>query len=198
MLLRGENIKIVALNKDIMAKIIISNSAFLHMVASCLEVYKRETCGILLGTKSRNYNVRYSFSYQSAERMFTSVEVGDEKFDMMRKSMKFLSGNRIIGDFHSHTGKIEATGLSEEDIKDIKKYMHSIEIVLMINKTEKTMKWKHNADKSISGTIGRGFFLKIYGYEFNKKKKRILKLKVSVPYIKKLNRLLKKRNKKRK
>jgi hypothetical protein len=50
-------------------------------------------------------------------------------------------------------------------------------------------KWKKCEDKSICGSIGNKYFVKIMAYEINHAKSELARLKIVCPYLKKLNTL---------
>ena len=57
-----------------MADVIVRNEAFVNMLVSSLEVYKKEAYGVLLGKRAGgDYIVRQAFTYQSARRHYDWV-----------------------------------------------------------------------------------------------------------------------------
>ena len=128
------------------------------MVASAIEVYPRETNGLLIGRttprkiKRRVENMltaRIAYSFQTDERMPTSVSHGNiSALNRLITTMDVL-GKNIIGGYHSHPhprDNIILTGsdiefIEEEmkrlrDFERFKKMERWLEVVMSIRKRE--------------------------------------------------------------
>lgn len=160
------------------------------IITSCIEVYKKEAYGLLLGIRSNgSYILRNSINYQSAERDYNKIVIEKHRENRINGSIGFLSNQKIIGDFHSHADSYER--LSRTDKKDlIESKSNLASLLIIIRKTNKKTKWTNNGGRAISGSIGRNFFVKILAYKYDLKKKKIVKLNIKCPYIKKLNKNL--------
>lgn len=134
--------------------IYIKERAFLAMILSVVEVYKRETLGLLLGYRGNNkFFVEYAIPFQTAEKGFSWAEPKAKAFARMTNIIKNMAID-VIGDYHSHTeyGGERAKAIpSGEDIAD----MHSgnVHVIVAVNPKLKRERWRPNEDGTISGTI---------------------------------------------
>jgi len=132
----------------------IKERAFLAMILSVVEVYKRETLGLLLGYKGGNrFFVEYAIPSQTAERGFSWTEPKARAFERMTNITKNMSID-VIGDYHSHTdfrGEEARAIPSGEDIADMQK--GNVHIIIAVNPKLVKVKWRQNNDGTISGTI---------------------------------------------
>ena len=106
-------------------EVFISENAFLAMVVGAVEVFHRETLGILLGYKTENaFVVQNAIAYQTSERYPTEVQRDDHAHKRIKSFLENVkSPAKIIGDFHSHTQFGENKGgfqPSKEDIDEMK------------------------------------------------------------------------------
>ncbi|MEW6456870.1 MAG: Mov34/MPN/PAD-1 family protein [Acidobacteriota bacterium] len=133
----------------------IKERAFLAMILSVIEVYKKESIGLLLGYSSPDeFIVEYAIPYQTAETTFSKAEPKLKAFERMSNLLQNLPV-KVIGDYHSHTefGKSKAKAIpSGEDIADMSP--DKIHLILAVNAAEKNRKWNHHSNGSISGTFG--------------------------------------------
>ena len=132
----------------------IKERAFLAMILSVIEVYKRETLGLLLGYRGNNkFFVEYAIPSQTAEREFSWTEPKAKAFARMTNIIKNMAID-VIGDYHSHTeyGGEKARAIpSGEDIADMHK--GNVHIIVAVNPKLAKVKWRQNNDGTISGTI---------------------------------------------
>lgn len=173
-----------------MAKVVLKQDAFLSMVLSSIEVYRKETYGLVIGIrKKKNYLVSNCFSFQTAKRHYDVIEIDESKERMINNHIKYLTNHKLLGDYHSHAN--EPDELSREDIRTLKNSFEGFISVLVVPKKLKNKRkylWKHNRlQKCVSGSIGN-FFVKIVAFYYDPKNKRAVKLQVYCPFIKPLNR----------
>ncbi|MCD5383596.1 Mov34/MPN/PAD-1 family protein [candidate division WOR-3 bacterium] len=132
----------------------IKERAFLAMLLSVVEVYKREALGLLLGYRGENrFFVEYAIPFQTAERKFSWAAPKAKAITKMTDIIKNMSID-VIGDYHSHTeyGEEKATPIpSGEDIADMQQ--GNVHIIIAVNQGLKRRKWRANTDGTISGTI---------------------------------------------
>ena len=149
-------------------RIYLSENAFLDLLLSSAEVYKRECFGFLLGYKLEDrFIVEHAFSFQTANRRHKGVEYSERNHKRIEPILARFNKLEKIGDFHSHTQFGPTKGLpipSEED----KQTMISghIYLIVAINNNEKTMPWGEKRDGTISGSISE-FFFKISAHFLN-------------------------------
>lgn len=174
-----------------MNKVIISEEAFVMMVASAAEVYDKETYGLLLGRRrKKDFYIQYAVPHQSAVRYNYGVAITKKHEKKLIQSINFLKGYRYIGEFHSHPDSV--CKLSKHDIKDMRESGQGISIVISIEETEKYRKWKYDRkDKCLSGSIDDSYLVMIKAYKCDDDSKRVLKLRLECEFVKKLNKRIK-------
>ena len=138
-----------------MPHVAISPTAFLNMVLSSIEVYKKETYGIILGKKSRgNYYLLHAATFQSAMRDYDFVSIDLSREKRINRILKYLTNYRLIGDFHSHADGFEK--LSRHDAKEILRMGDGwLAVLIIVKKSSRKSKWGYNArERSLSGPVG--------------------------------------------
>jgi proteasome lid subunit RPN8/RPN11 len=146
-------------------RVYLSETAFIDLLLSAAEVYKRESLGILLGYKPEGrFIIEHAFSFQTARRKHKGVTFQHKNHKKIEPILEKFDRLQIIGDFHSHTQFGVTKGLpipSDEDIKEMKD--GQVYLIIAINNNEKTLFWGENRDGTISGSVGE-FFFKIAAY----------------------------------
>lgn len=149
-------------------KVYLSENAFMDVLLSSAEVYRRECLGFLLGYRLEDrYIVEHAFSFQTANRGHKGVAIHDKNHKKIEPILDRFDRLQIIGDFHSHTQFGPTKGLSipsQEDIAGMK-FGH-IYLIIAANNNEKTMVWGENRDGTISGSVDALFF-KVSAYYLN-------------------------------
>ncbi|HEX3034625.1 MAG TPA: Mov34/MPN/PAD-1 family protein [Thermodesulfobacteriota bacterium] len=162
-------------------KVFLSESAFMGLILSSIEVYKRECLGLLLGYKLEDrFIVEYSITYQSAKRMRNGVSSNHLRHTRIEKVLSRFDRLELLGDFHSHPqyglykGIPQPSPLDINDMKEGKLYM-----IVAINDNERLVHWGENRDGTISGTLDN-FHFKISAYHFDGK--RIRRSQIKCPF----------------
>lgn len=141
-------------------KVYLSENAFIDILLSSAEVYRKECLGFLLGYRLEDrFIVEHAFSFQTANRKHKAVVVHEKNHKKIAPILSRLDKLQIIGDFHSHTQFGPSKGLpipSEEDIAGMEQ--GQIYVIVAINNNEKTLDWGENRDGTISGSVGEVFF----------------------------------------
>lgn len=149
-------------------RVYLSENAFIDLLLSSAEVYKKESLGFLLGYKPEDrFIVEHAFSFQTARRKHKGVVFHHKNHKKIEPILEKFDRLQIIGDFHSHTQFGVTKGLpipSDEDIREMRE--GHIYLIVAINNNEKTLNWGENRDGSISGSVGN-FFFKIAAYFLN-------------------------------
>lgn len=149
-------------------KVYLSENAFIDLLLSSAEVYKKESLGFLLGYKPEDrFIVEHAFSFQTARRKHKGVIFHHKNHKKIEPILEKFDRLQIIGDFHSHTQFGVTKGLpipSDEDIREMRE--GHIYLIIAINNNEKTLNWGENRDGSVSGSVGN-FFFKIAAYFLN-------------------------------
>ncbi len=141
-------------------EVYLTESAFLNLVVSTIEVNPKETYGVLLGYRERNrYIIDYAIPYQTAERHTSFVYRDESAHERMVRFLDELAKVRPIGDFHSHPNTYVKA--SPED----KEQMSSSEVYIIVGASRKVREvpWSYNKDGTLSGTTS-DFMIKICAY----------------------------------
>ncbi|MFZ5908234.1 MAG: Mov34/MPN/PAD-1 family protein [Nitrospirota bacterium] len=149
-------------------RLYLSENAFIDLLLSSAEVYKRECFGFLLGYRLEDrFIVEHAFSIQTANRKHRAVTYNRKNHRKIEPILAKFDKLQKIGDFHSHTQFGSAKGLpipSQEDIQSMVE--NNIYVIIAINNNEKTMSWGENRDGTISGSVSN-FFFKISAHYLN-------------------------------
>ncbi|MBI5848546.1 MAG: Mov34/MPN/PAD-1 family protein [Nitrospirae bacterium] len=146
-------------------RVYLSENAFIDLLLSSAEVYKKECLGFLLGYKLKDrYIVEHAYSLQTADRKPKGVVSLDRSHKQILPILERMDRLQIVGDFHSHTQFGPQKGLprpSREDVDGMS--ADHVYLIIAINNLHKTMIWSENRDGTVSGTVGN-FFFKIAAY----------------------------------
>jgi len=145
-------------------KVFLKERAFLSIILSVVEVYKKETLGILLGYGGGNeYIIEYAIPFQTAEKGFTWVEPRERMSDRMLKIVECLPID-VVGDYHSHTELGESKAKAQPSGVDVASMEKGkIYLIAAVNEKERQEPWNMNEDGSISGTVS-DFHIQIGGF----------------------------------
>ncbi len=163
-------------------RVYLSENAFIDLLLSSAEVYRKECLGFLLGYRLEDrYIIEHAFSYQTAERRPKGVSSLDRSQRKIAPILSRLDRIQIIGDFHSHTQFGTSKGLpfaSQEDLESMKP--DQIYLIVAINNNVKTLPWAENRDSTVSGSVG-DYFFKIAAYYLDRKR-NVRKAKIHCPF----------------
>lgn len=116
----------------------LSEMPFTTLLASSVETYKKECCGLLLGYRSwshwdkiRRAIIEQAYPFQMSERSCNSVTVPTQE-DRCKQMIYQLSMLEPLGYFHSHPNTEPA--ISRDDIQSMN--VNDIEVVISIKKKE--------------------------------------------------------------
>jgi proteasome lid subunit RPN8/RPN11 len=149
-------------------RVYISENAFIGLLLSSAEVYKKECLGFLLGYRLEDrFIVEHAFTVQTANRRHKGVIYNTKNHRKIEPILARFDKLQIIGDFHSHTQFGLTKGLPIPSPEDIKEMLPGhVYLIVAINNNQKTMPWGENRDGTISGSISE-FFFKISAYFLN-------------------------------
>lgn len=149
-------------------RVYLSENAFLDLLLSSAEVYKRECLGFLLGYKLEDrFIVEHAFSVQTANRRHRGVFYDQKNHKKIEPILQRFTKLQRIGDFHSHTQFGNSKGLPVPSLEDIKEMVPGhVYLIVALNNNQKTMQWGENRDGTISGSIG-DYFFKLSAYYLN-------------------------------
>jgi proteasome lid subunit RPN8/RPN11 len=81
----------------------LSETAFLSIILSSVEAYKKECYGLILGFRTETqWRVEYAVPYQTAARGHTMVTPHGQRDRRVRACLGHLSNYEQLGTFHSH------------------------------------------------------------------------------------------------
>jgi len=174
-----------------MATVIIRNTAFVNMVVSTLEVYKKEAYGVLIGKRQgKDYVIRHAMAYQSAKRHYDWAVMDPARRNRMDLLLKCMLRYRFIGDYHSHIDWPEH--LSDADKKEMREESIPLSLLIFVKDAVRRVRWRYlESDRSLTGTIADRYYVKVYAFEYDPATNRIRKLRVRCPYVQKLNKNVK-------
>lgn len=149
-------------------RVYLSENAFIDLLLSSAEVYKKECLGFLLGYKLEDrFIVEHAFTVQTANRRHKGVVYNRKNHKKIEPILARFDKLQIIGDFHSHTQFGLTKGLPIPSTEDIEGMAPDhIYLIVAINNNQKTMPWGENRDGTISGSVSE-FFFKISAYFLN-------------------------------
>lgn len=170
-----------------LTKAVIHESAFVVLVAAALEVHDKETLGLLIGSQHKNkLLIKNALVYQKAKRTKWEVNLWEKFETKSRYTINELTGNKIIGDFHSHPDGPLA--LSKHDKIDMIEGGERIALLISVEEVEERIPWYFDKkDKALWGTIHDESLIGIKLYHRVPGSKVITKLKIECPYTKRLN-----------
>ncbi len=169
-------------------KAYLSEDAFMDLLLSSAEVFKRECLGYLLGYRLEDrFIIEHAFTLQTAKRKPKGVIFQHKNHKKIEPILSKFEKLQIIGDFHSHTQYGDSKGIpipSPLDIKGMEADM--LYIIAAINDLELSRPWRENTDGSISGSIG-AFFFKITAYYYPEANAVPLRVRIYCPFPPGLN-----------
>jgi hypothetical protein len=146
----------------------LSFPAFLTIVSSSVEVFRKETIGYLIGVKGENkFMVEYAIPYQTAESGYVHATVDMDRVSRINEILSKVSqgqGLEFVGDFHSHTvfGKSAATVVpSNTDLMST--IPGELNIICAVNMKKRAVRWYESGRGILTGTIGE-YRIEIGGY----------------------------------
>ncbi len=148
----------------------LSLPAFLTIVSSSVEVFRRETIGYLIGIKGENkFMVEYAIPYQTAESTATHATIDEERVARINEILGRLSqGLEYIGDFHSHTVFGNSPGTVIPSSTDLLSTVpQELNIICAVNIKKKSVDWRENRRGILIGTVGE-YRIELGGYYVEK------------------------------
>jgi len=162
-------------------EVYLSENAFIGLLVSTIEVYRRECIGVLLGhSTSDKVFVEFTVPYQTANRKYREVHIDWNRSQRVEEAVRSTTRWECVGDYHSHAmyGPSRATTqLSKED----KQYFTegTVGIVMAVNDITKPRPWGYGRGGTISGAVN-GYSIRIAAYY--KANDQIQKTHITCPY----------------
>jgi hypothetical protein len=147
------------------ARVFIDEPAFISVVVSAIEAYRRECYGVLLGSVrlGRAY-VRTAIAYQTARRTPTSVNLAEARRRTLRQALLAFPKHDYLGEFHSHPdfgSTAGSTAAGGSDLVGVRR--GELELIIAVRYPRNQMPWHYCADGSLSGVAG-GHMVKMRAY----------------------------------
>lgn len=146
----------------------LSFPAFLTIVSSSVEVFRKETIGYLVGIKAEGkFMVEYAIPYQTADSGYVHATVDMDRVGRINEILSKVSlgqGLEFVGDFHSHTvfGKSPATVVpSNTDLMST--IPGELNIICAVNMKKRAVRWYESDRGILTGTIGE-YRIEMGGY----------------------------------
>ncbi|MEE9152618.1 MAG: Mov34/MPN/PAD-1 family protein [candidate division NC10 bacterium] len=163
-------------------EVYLSENAFIGLLVSTIEVYRRECFGILLGhsTPDRVF-VEFAVPYQTANRKYRQVNVDWKRSQRVEEAIRSTTRWESIGDYHSHAkyGPSRATTqLSKVDKQHFND--ETVSIVVAVNDIPKPRPWGYVKGGTLSGAVN-GYSIRIAAY-YKKSNDHIEKANIVSPY----------------
>ncbi len=146
-------------------EVYLSENAFIGLLVSALEVYRRECFGILLGhsTPDRVF-VEFAVPYQSANRKYREVHIDWKRSQRVEEAVRSTTRWECIGDYHSHSKfglRRATTQLSNEDKQHFSE--GTVGVVVAVNDIRKPRPWSYVKGGTLSGSVN-GYSIRIAAY----------------------------------
>jgi proteasome lid subunit RPN8/RPN11 len=143
----------------------LSENAFVGLLVSTIEVYRKECIGVLLGQATTDrILVDFVVPYQTANRKFREVHVDLMRSQRVEEAVRSTSRWECVGDYHSHPmyGTVRATTTLSKVDKSFFKEGH-VAIVVAINDSVRQQRWNYVQGGGVSGSIN-GYNIRIDGF----------------------------------
>ena len=134
----------------------VSQSAFLSMVLSSIEAYKKECYGLILGYRTdTQWMIEYAVPYQTAQRghkMVTPHSVRDRR---VRNCLAQLSCYEQLGTFHSHPSWGRLRAVAKPSFCDEQSLLPGdLDIIIAVNDARRPHRFRHgDRGRSLMGTV---------------------------------------------
>lgn len=179
----------------------VRREAFLNMILSSAEIFKRECLGIIFGhspTRSRNHFLITNVIDIKGVKVRLNKEVEQsQKSDKILKKIFEQAGSifRPLGSFHSHPEWGPQKGVAEmgdADIKNMSTEKEKLTFIIAISSRKKgSTPWEVQPDGSVKGSLNKfNFHIAVFALIDDETGEKIpLKLRIVAPLaIKALNR----------
>lgn len=144
----------------------VSEVAFLSILLSSIEAYKKECYGLVLGYRTdTQFRVEYAVPYQTAERGHTRVTPHGIRDRRVRTCISQLSSYEQLGTYHSHPAWGNCRALARPSAMDAASIPDGdIEIIIAVNDAARPQRF-HAAEygRVLTGTVG-DFSIKIAAF----------------------------------
>jgi hypothetical protein len=144
----------------------LSKTAFLSVVLSSIEAYKKECYGLLLGYRTaRQWRVEYAIPYQTATRGHSTVAPHSQRDRRVRACLPQLCDYEIIGTFHSHPAWGRCRALVKPSASDVSTLPPGeLDLIIAVNDARAARRWGYrDGGRALAGTVS-SFSLKLAAF----------------------------------
>jgi proteasome lid subunit RPN8/RPN11 len=135
----------------------LSQTAFLSVVLSSVEAYKKECFGLLLGYRNaRQWRVEYALPYQTAARSHSGVAPHGLRDRRVRVCLPQLCDYEVLGTFHSHPAWGRYRALARPSALDIQTHLPGeLDLIIAVNDARRSRRWNGcDNGRALAGTVG--------------------------------------------
>src|SRR3989338_4316869 len=167
-------------------KVRLSRNAFAVMLANCIEVYKKEAFGLLVGRKSGgDIYVSNAVPCQAVHSSFNEVKAIGNRTEYLEDALTDILGSstKVIGDYHSHPalGNITPPLIpSDTDWGDMYGEGRQVYLIIAVNNNKRRVAWHNCRDGRLAGTFNNHKF-DITAYGLNERTDYYEKSRVTLP-----------------
>lgn len=162
-------------------EVYLSENAFIGLLVSTIEVYRRECFGILLGhSNADRVSVEFAVPYQTANRKYREVHMDWSRSQRVEEAVRSTTRWEGVGDYHSHA-KYGTTRATTELSKQDKQHFNdgTVGVVVAVNDILKPRSWGYVKGGTLSGAVN-GYSIRIGAYY--KSNDHIEKATIICPY----------------
>lgn len=134
----------------------LSQTAFLSIVLSSVEAYKKECYGLILGYRTdKQWMVEYAVPYQTAERGHSAVTPHGVRDRRVRACLSRLSIYEHLGTFHSHPSWGSLRAQAKPSRWDARMMPPGeLDIIVAVNDARRPRRFHHgDRGRTLSGTV---------------------------------------------
>jgi proteasome lid subunit RPN8/RPN11 len=144
----------------------LSDTAFMSVVLSSIEAYKKECYGLLLGHRTaRQWRVEYAIPSQTATRGHSNVTPHGLRDRRVRACLPQLCDFEVLGTFHSHPAWGRFRALAKPSPTDLSTLLPGeLDLIIAVNDARRQRRWT-NCDngRALAGTVN-SFSLKLAAF----------------------------------
>lgn len=144
----------------------LSEAAFLSILLSSIEAYKKETYGLILGyTTDTQWRVEYAVAYQTAERGHKQVVPHGGRDRRVRTCLAALTNYEQLGTFHSHPAWGNCRALARPSLLDANSLDEGeLDLIVAVNDAHRRRRFHYVEEgRALEGTVC-DFSIKIAGF----------------------------------
>lgn len=143
----------------------LTEPAFISLVVSTIEVYRRACCGILLGHRQPDrILVDFAVPYQSAHRTFQEVRMPEGRSQRVADAVRAASQATLVGQYHSQCQGVRRRGTTRLLRADRgTRTQDGVSVVVAINDSRRHQAWGYGKKGLIAGSLN-GYSLRIAAY----------------------------------